>query len=79
MAGNDGPRLAIIWKVFALAVLIALSSVAAVMARNAVEDNKALVQGLGAQYEMGVEAGKMARNAKYAEAMADIVGGISQD
>ncbi len=59
-----------------VAVLIALSSVAAVMARNAVADNKALVQGLSAQYEMGVEAGKMARNAKYAEAMADIVGGI---
>ncbi len=59
-----------------MAVLIALSSVAAVMAKNAVADNKALVQGLSAQYEMGVEAGKMAKNAKYAEAMADIVGGI---
>ena len=61
-----------------VAVLIALSSVASVMARNAVADNEALVKGLGAQYEMGVEAGKMARNAKYAEAMADIVGGITQ-
>ena len=61
-----------------VAVLIALATVAAVLARNALLDNKAIVQGVKAEYEMGVEAGKMARDAKYAEAMADIAQGIGQ-
>ena len=61
-----------------VAVLIALSNVAATLTRNAVADNKAIIQGEKAQYEMGVEAGKMARDAKYAEAMADIMQGVGQ-
>ncbi len=61
-----------------VAVLIALSNVAAVLTRNAVSDNKAIIQGEKAQYEMGVEAGKMAKEAKYAEAMADIMQGVGQ-
>ena len=57
---------------------MALAVVASVLARNAVTDNKALISGLKAQYEMGVDAGQMAKDAKYAEAMADITNGIGQ-
>jgi len=61
-----------------VAVLIALSEVAALLARNAFADSKTIAAGTAAEYEMGVEAGKMARDAKYAEAMADIVNGVGQ-
>ena len=61
-----------------VAVLVSLQNVAAKMARNALLDNKTIVEGTKAQYEMGVEAGKMQRDAKYAEAMADIANGVGQ-